>query len=143
MTSKGNLIVGHTNTTGFRLNHNFNCRNIYVGDDANSVFDQNDKTLTVSGTKLSAVGGFIGACQGMFDNDPTTTPTEYITYASGQTIGSAMTMEAWVNTSDTNDQIFLKLYDPYTYLKVDDDGKVYGRIGSSGNYYRTRFNNCC
>ena len=130
---KGDLIVGHTNTTGFKLNHNFTCRNIYVGDDANSVFNQNDKTLTVTGTKLSAVGGFIGACQGMFDNDPTTTPTEYITYASGQSMGSAgMTMEAWVNTSDTGDQIFLKLHDPYTYLKVDDDGKVYGRIGSNG-----------
>ena len=96
---EGDLIVGRTNTTGFRLNHNFNCRNIYVGDDANSVFDQNDKTLTVSGTKLSAVGGFIGACQGMFDN----TASQRITISDNldeMATSNNFTVEAWFEASD-------------------------------------------
>ena len=96
---KGDLIVAHTNTTGFRLNHNFSCRNIYVGDDANSVFDQNDKTLTVSGTKLSAVGGFIGACQGMFDN----TASQRITISDNldeMATSNNFTVEAWFEASD-------------------------------------------
>ena len=99
---------------------------------SDTVFDQAGQNLYISGTQVNQTGGLIGSAQGVFDNNPASTPTDYILYASGQSFGATATIEAWVRTEDTGDQIFLKLHDPYTYLKVDDDGKIKGRIGTNG-----------
>ena len=136
------FIVGTTGDTDFQIGAdgatggsiNFRVHNFAISDDMSSdtVFDQAGQNLYISGTQVNQTGGLIGSAQGVFDNNPASTPTDYILYASGQSFGATATIEAWVRTEDTGDQIFLKLHDPYTYLKVDDDGKIKGRIGTNG-----------
>ena len=136
------FIVGTTGDTDFQIGAdgatggsiNFRVHNFAISDDksSDSVFDQAGQNFYISGTQISQTGGLIGTAQGVFDNDPTSAPTDYILYASGQSFGATATIEAWVRTEDTNEQYFLKIHDPYTYLKVRSDGKIQGRIGTNG-----------